>query len=541
MTKEPRGAQVQGPASAQGAGAWSFSFIGRIALCLALAAFALLTWRLDFLCDDAFITFRYARNFAEGNGLVYHVGIAEPVEGYSEFLWALVLGLGMKLGAAPEVLSRLLSVSAGALLVAVTVRGLDRRFAGSPVATIGAGLALGCAAPLAVWSTGGMATVPAALLALLLFSALHRPGISGEPLNWRRRGVELGVIGASLALVRADGALLVALVLGPGILTVLRARESSLARAAALGAVLSATAFAVHVAWRHSFYGDFLPNTARVKLGFSPAAAGRGFDYVVASMMAMPGLAVLLLGGPIGLALSWRRSGGAAAAGAASVVFGVIAYSIASGGDFMCYSRFLVPAIPFGVLGLGALLEVLDAKARPLAVVLAGATAVTFALPAFDINPVPESARSGFDVRHNQRLSGVKLARSEYAQWQNMSARAREWSVMGRALKKHAPSDASLVYGAVGAIGYYSNLFIYDRNGLVTREVALREPHEQLRSPGHDKTVPAAFFAKYRPTYLQVGLARPQNLEILSRQIGPLEVIGDTEIPGVVLWGQRGR
>ncbi len=473
--------------------------------------------------------------------LVYHVGIEQPVEGYSEFLWALVLGLGMKLGAAPEVLSRVLSILAGALLVAVTVRGLDRRFAGSPVATIGSALALGCAPPLAVWSTGGMATMPAALLAVLLFAALHRPEAGPGSMNWKRRGLQLGLIATALALVRADGALLVALVLGPGILMGMRSQGASLAKAAALGAAISAAAFAAHVAWRYSFYGDFVPNTARVKLGFSAKAAGRGFDYVVSSMMAMPGLANVLLGGLLGLAIAWRRIGAAVAFGAASVVFGVMAYSVTSGGDFMCYSRFLVPAIPFGVLGFGSLLAAIDRKARPLAILLAAVTSATFALPAFDVNPVPEAARGHFDVRHNQRLSGVKVARSEYAQWQNMSARAREWSVMGRALKKHAPRDASVVYGAVGAIGYYSNLFIHDRNGLVTREVALREAHEQLRSPGHDKTVPADFFAKYRPTYFQVGLERPQNLGRLQGQIGPVEIVGDTELPGVILWGQRGR
>ena len=50
---------------------------------IAVAAYALLAWRLDFLCDDAYITFRYAENWASGHGLVYHPGIDEPVEGYS--------------------------------------------------------------------------------------------------------------------------------------------------------------------------------------------------------------------------------------------------------------------------------------------------------------------------------------------------------------------------------------------------------------------------------------------------------------------------
>ena len=44
-----------------------------------------------FLCDDAFISFRYARNLLEGHGLVFNPG--EYVEGYSNFLWTLELAL----------------------------------------------------------------------------------------------------------------------------------------------------------------------------------------------------------------------------------------------------------------------------------------------------------------------------------------------------------------------------------------------------------------------------------------------------------------
>ena len=42
-----------------------------------------------FLCDDAFISFRYARNLLKGHGLVFNPG--EYVEGYSNFLWTLEL------------------------------------------------------------------------------------------------------------------------------------------------------------------------------------------------------------------------------------------------------------------------------------------------------------------------------------------------------------------------------------------------------------------------------------------------------------------
>ena len=41
-----------------------------------------------FWLDDAFITFRYARNLADGMGPVFNPG--EAVEGYTSFLWMLI-------------------------------------------------------------------------------------------------------------------------------------------------------------------------------------------------------------------------------------------------------------------------------------------------------------------------------------------------------------------------------------------------------------------------------------------------------------------
>lgn len=49
-----------------------------------------------FIVDDAFITFRYVKNWTHGYGLVYNIG--ERVEGYSNFLWILLLAPFASLG-----------------------------------------------------------------------------------------------------------------------------------------------------------------------------------------------------------------------------------------------------------------------------------------------------------------------------------------------------------------------------------------------------------------------------------------------------------
>src|SRR5688572_25266220 len=61
--------------------------LGSLATTFLLGAHA---WAYRFLTDDAFISFRYARNLARGAGLVFNPGEA-PVEGYTNFLWVLLL------------------------------------------------------------------------------------------------------------------------------------------------------------------------------------------------------------------------------------------------------------------------------------------------------------------------------------------------------------------------------------------------------------------------------------------------------------------
>ena len=69
-----------------------------------------LTHKEWYLTDDAFISFRYARNLLEGHGLVFNPG--EYVEGYSNFLWVLELAaLWGAFGLRPEHTAPWLSVA----------------------------------------------------------------------------------------------------------------------------------------------------------------------------------------------------------------------------------------------------------------------------------------------------------------------------------------------------------------------------------------------------------------------------------------------
>jgi hypothetical protein len=59
--------------------------------------------------DDAYITFRYARNLAEHGQLTWNVG-ESPVEGYTGIVLPLILALAFKLGISPFFVSHALGV-----------------------------------------------------------------------------------------------------------------------------------------------------------------------------------------------------------------------------------------------------------------------------------------------------------------------------------------------------------------------------------------------------------------------------------------------
>jgi len=61
----------------------------------------------DFITDDAYISFVYARNFAEHKELVFNLG--QFVEGYTNFLWTLLIGLGMLVDIPPEWTAKILA------------------------------------------------------------------------------------------------------------------------------------------------------------------------------------------------------------------------------------------------------------------------------------------------------------------------------------------------------------------------------------------------------------------------------------------------
>jgi arabinofuranosyltransferase len=70
-----------------------------VILILTVVTLVCLAWHNRFIWDDPFILFRYADNLELGKGLVWNEG--ERVEGYTNFLWTLLMYIPLYLGYGP--------------------------------------------------------------------------------------------------------------------------------------------------------------------------------------------------------------------------------------------------------------------------------------------------------------------------------------------------------------------------------------------------------------------------------------------------------
>jgi len=349
-------------------------------LAAALVWAAAAAWLQRWTTDDAFISFRYARNLVEGHGLVFNAG--EHVEGFTNLLWTLWTAAGLALGASAEHWAA--GWSLAAYLACIGLLWVNHRrlvAAGSvgtslPLAAVGAALH----PDWNVWATGGLETTPFTLLLLAAFVIV----------TWRPTDAAAlaagGGLAALAALTRPDG-LLVALLLG---LLLLRWNRGRLRGVLAFALVFLAIWLPFTV-WRVSYYGDFFPNTYYAKSAYQ-AWYSQGWRYLSLYLQRY----WVLIGGPLLLLVLARSRGSGTAAesgiatlfrrqfeGAAVIAAGYTLFVVRVGGDFM-FARLLVPVTPFLLLLLE--LGCLKLLRRRLAV---GWSVALLALAALRLTPSP--------------------------------------------------------------------------------------------------------------------------------------------------------
>ena len=231
---------------------------------LLAAALLYLGWRAFwFLTDDAHIAFRYVSNSMLGYGLVWNLPPFRPVEGYTSYLWVILLGTLWRLfGIEPPAIANLISLAFSALsLLAMGLMFFRLRLSPHlrsfrvPLFALVLSGVLSNRTFLA-WTSSGLETAMfnfflIAWICCMVFLPVYSR-------RWLASNAALALL---CYLTRPDGILMVtamAALTGMAFYAKMQQKQFS------VWDILSATpllGFPIHMLWRHAFYGEWLPNT----------------------------------------------------------------------------------------------------------------------------------------------------------------------------------------------------------------------------------------------------------------------------------------
>ena len=462
------------------------------------AAFVVHARAWEFICDDAFISFRYARNLAEYGAPVFNVLPFERVEGYTNFLWVVVLAGFQVLGIAPpDAAVGLTQLGAlGGLVAAVLlVRGLR----GIATGTTEPGLRVLDLIPAVllvvvpehmVWSHGGLETSWAGALTI------------GAMAAWTSGRYRLAAgLAVATYLLRPDGLLPVAIfgltwLLVVGTPIVWRERKAAWARVPKKRLLQAAMIFVVplviHLLWRRNYYGSWLPNTWAIKAHGALLRETYGVAYVEAWLEAFP----LVYVSPLALMLRPRHLL------AVLPIAAVVGYGYWVGGDFMAYGRFYVVATGLLAVLVGWLLaDTATALTRILPSTIATAIALGAALLLAGALGTRTHARWTADMaKPTGWLDG---------KWEGVASMdrfARVGRAVGEWMNANLPPETMITVGAAGAVPYGANLPVIDGFGLVDPNLVhmpkLRPYKGPGARPGHQIIAPNRYIKSRDPDLL---------------------------------------
>jgi len=462
-------------------------------LVLLLALIARLAWVLftGYTFEDAFITFRFARNLSEGQGFAFNPG--EPIYGTTTPLLTLVLAAASWLGLDVVGTATFLGVMAGLGALGLWLHGM-RRLGAAPGAQALGGLLLACAPLLWQMDGGGMETP----LVLLLMLAAWLAAVQGRS-GWA--GVWLG----AMLWTRVD-------TLGWALLPVMalwgqqqgRARWRSLAR-------LFVGMFAVYLPWvlfAWAYFGSPLPYTVLAKWAAYAQPDGQGVGqhvllglarlrpfHVLGSNWVILSQGLLLILAVRG-AWGWRRT---------PAVWGLLPFAALevlrlAWQRATFFDRYFVPAL-WAVLALAGLGLALPFS-RLLRTLLGGwLLTVAAGLFLTAIGDPLWSAGLLWPIfcalwaaveRWLVRQNGNAWARAQLAilvglvllatwhlgrmeaegqRWVQLYRHERSLKVVGLWLADNVPADAKVLLEPIGYVGYFSRRVLRDEVGLVTPAV----------------------------------------------------------------------
>lgn len=419
--------------------------------------------------DDAYISFQYAKNLAQGNGLVFNPG--ERVEGYTNFLWIILLTPLYKITQLLHVdftrVAIYLNILIGLANLALVYRIGNKFLAKDSLALVLTLLLCVLDNSFPYYAMSAMENH------LYLFWMLL--AIDSSLSNARFRWFWIGLFLSLVNLTRPDGILFVLSYLLVYGLKSLKPWQPDFLKTAMVWLLI----FGGYFVWRYHYYDSFLPNTFYLKVGHNFAGMQRGLEYTRTFLEDRYYLPLVAL-----FAIFWVSHS------VVSLLLCYLAvhvlYIIYVGGDFYSGHRFYVSLLPFIYLLIGKVVQELR-KQTEQRVVLVVACLLTvgllflFAKRGYERGPYQqEIVRWGEAVDNNVR----------YMKW----------------LGQIAPPGSSMVVGDIGATGFFADIKVLDYFGVIDPVVARQKVGGFGQGkPGHEKNAPWTYLLDQHPTYIKWG------------------------------------
>jgi arabinofuranosyltransferase len=461
---------------------------------VAAVVLALHSLYYDFITDDAYISFVYARNFAEHGELVFNLG--QYVEGYTNFLWTLLIGLGMLVDIPPEFSAKLLGGACSLVTFVVTLALVDRALGRkSPWSAVPA-LLLAASSGFACWTSGGLETQLFTMLCTTaVYGVVAAEDVAGEGRLWLT-----GVALALAAMTRPEGLLVGGMLAAARLICNAVARRRIIGKQELITAALFLALWAPWFGWRYWYYGHVFPNTYYVKA--SGVWAGKHLAeemrdagaYYIWAWLSQTKLLYVLPIAVLGLVTARPRTPRFALGLSCALIAAVyVPYTISVGGDFMGLHRFIMPLFVLAAIALVLGLEWLCAQIPEGARTYVAVGVVVGVLGAFGFSQLRLTLRStkwgNWTADHGIDTPAFLIVYTE------------DRAAIGRAMEKcFRPDDFSIVGGA-GAQPYFGRMRGIDVFGLVSERVAHEEPRRRARA-GHTKFASNELLVQYDPTFV---------------------------------------
>jgi arabinofuranosyltransferase len=495
-----------------------------------------------YLSDDSLISLRYAVRLATGHGLTWTDG--ERVEGYTNLLWVLLNTPATWLGIDPILSARALGIlGVSGAVAAIGWSPLAGRWSVARIVA-GGGL-LVSSAPAAVWAIGGLE--PGMVIGVMgvAIVALQRLVCA----EYSRNTARVGAFAlAAIALLRADGPLAVAVLLGATILAGFPDRNRF---ATGLRLVLPAgIAVAGQLAFRLVYYGEWWPNSAFVKVAFTMDRVQRGLDYVKA---AADGGTVVLALACLGtaLALERRPRGRLLLPWLLSATW--VSYIAALGADIFPAHRRLLPVLLALCLLVADGAEVLHRLVRHR-ILVAGLSLVPLGMWHVRIqNADPASDHAHKDNWEFDGLAIGELLKTAFGDKRPLfamdAAGALAYASELPALDLLGLNDRHIGHHPTGAFGHGApghelgdGRYVFERQPDLVTFGCAGGTHQAVFISGHELVAIPEFARRYQWIRLQAGPPRNSYGEVWVRRTGgPLGIqreSGRVRIPGYFFTGE---